>query len=188
MCHGLSAVLDGAELTRGDRRFHYVLMGEGADKEQVETLARERGLENVTILAGQPRQGALDLLNAVDVSLVLLRDSPLFETVIPSKLFEAMELEKPILLGVRGESRAIVVDEVGCGLAFPPEDAPAMVDGLKQLEAAPALAASLGAKGKAAVEERFRRSVLAARMLAAIRQMAAGGGGAESPKGRSGAS
>jgi glycosyltransferase involved in cell wall biosynthesis len=173
MCHGVSTVLNGAEQTRGDSSFHYVLMGEGADKQEIEKAASDKRLENVTIVDGQPHQGAIDLLSAIDVSLVLLRDSPLFETVIPSKIFEAMDLQKPILLGVKGESRAIVVDEVGCGIAFPPEDAQAMVAGLRKLEAAPELAASLGRRGRAAVEQRFRRSELARRMLSAIEEMLA---------------
>jgi glycosyltransferase involved in cell wall biosynthesis len=168
MCHGLSAVVDAAELTRGDARFHYVMMGSGADRGEIEQLARERELENLTILEGGPRQDALDLLNAVDVSLVLLRDSPLFETVIPSKLFEAMELEKPILLGVRGESRRIVVEEARCGIAFPPEDAEAMVAALRELERDAALRKQLAERGREALAERFRRSTLAAKMSAAI--------------------
>ena len=168
MCHGLSVVLDAAKMTRDDGKLHYVLMGDGADKAELVKIARERGLKNLTILDAGPRQEALELLNAVDVSLVLLRNSPLFETVIPSKIFEAMELKKPILLGVRGESRRIVVDEVQCGLAFPPEDADAMVAALRQLERDPTLRKELTDRGSVALQERFRRSTLARKMLDAI--------------------
>jgi glycosyltransferase involved in cell wall biosynthesis len=168
MCHGLSAVVDAAELTRDDGRFHYVLMGNGAEKDEIEQLARERKLENLTILDAGSRQEALELLNAVDVSLVLLRDSPLFETVIPSKIFEAMELQKPIVLGVRGESLRIVVDEVQCGLAFPPGNAEAMVDALRELERNPAMRSQLAERGSEALRGRFRRSLLAAKMLDAL--------------------
>jgi colanic acid biosynthesis glycosyl transferase WcaI len=174
LAHGLSAVLDAAELLKDDPRFHFALMGDGADRAILHELARERNLSNVTLIDGQPRQAALDLVNAVDVSLVVLKDSPLFETVIPSKIFEAMELRTPILIGVRGESRRIVVDEVGCGVDFPPEDAAAMVTRLKELADDQVKYAQLAERGGHAIEERFRRSALAIRMLRAIEAVAEG--------------
>jgi glycosyltransferase involved in cell wall biosynthesis len=172
LCHGLSAVLDAAVLLQGDRGFHFALMGDGADKEELKEIAREHELENVTIIDGQPRQAALELLNAVDVSLVVLKNSPLFETVIPSKIFEAMELRKPILIGVRGESRKIVVDEVGCGVAFPPEDVEAMVAALRELARDDEGRERMAERGGEALVERFRRSALAAKMLAALESLA----------------
>ncbi|MCP5056944.1 MAG: glycosyltransferase family 4 protein [bacterium] len=174
LCHGLSAVLEAAELLKGNPRFHFVLMGDGADRDELEQIARERKLDNVTLIPGQPRQSALELLNAVDVSLVVLKNSPLFETVIPSKIFEAMELRTPILIGVRGESRRIVVEEVGCGIDFPPEDADAMVRSLHQLAEDTAAREKLAARGGEALQERFRRSALAARMLRAVQAVAEG--------------
>jgi glycosyltransferase involved in cell wall biosynthesis len=174
LCHGLSAVLEAAELLKDDSRFHFALMGDGADKALLHELARERKLENVTLIDGQPRQAALDLVNAVDVSLVVLKNSPLFETVIPSKIFEAMELRTPILIGVRGESRRIVVDEVGCGVDFPPEDAGAMVARMKELFDDREKREQLAERGGHALEERFRRSALAIRMLHAIEAVAEG--------------
>lgn len=121
MAHGVATILEAAERTRSEDSLHYVIMGNGADKAQIKRLAREKRLENVTIIDGQPRQEALNVLGAVDVSLVLLRNTPLFETVIPSKIFEAMALAKPIVLGVRGESRDIVVEQTRSGVAITPE-------------------------------------------------------------------
>jgi glycosyltransferase involved in cell wall biosynthesis len=168
MCQGLGVVLEAAERVQGDPRFHFALMGDGADREELERVVRERKLRNVTLIDGQPRRDALELLNSVDVSLVVLKNSPLFETVIPSKIFEAMELRKPILIGVQGESRKIVVDEVGCGVAFPPEDVDAMLAALADLVRDDQKRARLAERGAEALQVRFRRSVLAAKMLAAV--------------------
>jgi len=171
MAHGVSTILEAAEKTRNDASLHYVIMGNGADKKQIKALAKEKQLANVTLIDGQPRQDALNVLGAVDVSLVLLKNTPLFETVIPSKIFEAMEFEKPIVLGVRGESADIVVDKTDSGVAFTPESADEMIAVLRTLRDDPEQCARYGANGRAAVESQFRRTQLAARMLAAIEKV-----------------
>ena len=170
MAHGISTILEAAEKTRDDGSLHYVIMGNGADKEQIKALAAEKQLDNVTLIDGQPRQDALNVLGAMDVSLVLLKNTPLFETVIPSKIFEAMEFRKPILLGVRGESADIVVNKAEAGIAFTPEDADEMIASLRTLQGDPDLCRRYGENGRAAVESMFRRTQLAADMLAAIEQ------------------
>ncbi|NND54840.1 MAG: glycosyltransferase family 4 protein [Gammaproteobacteria bacterium] len=171
MAHGIATILEAAEKVRDDSQLHFLIMGNGADKDQIKQLAAEKGLSNVTIIDGQPRQIALNVLGAVDVSLVLLKNTPLFETVIPSKIFEAMEFEKPILLGVRGESADIVVNKANAGIAFTPESADELVQHLRALQSDPERCAEFGRNGRAAVDSAFRRTQLAARMLAAIERV-----------------
>lgn len=168
LAHGVGTIVEAATLTRDDPALHYAIMGEGADKQSVRRRIEERGLTNVTLIDGKPRQAAFELVNAADASLVLLRDLPVFETVIPSKIFEAMVLGKPVVLGVRGEARRIVVDEADCGLAFPPEDAEALAAALRRLAGDAQLRARLGTNGREMLERRFRRTVLADRMLEAL--------------------
>lgn len=172
MAHGVGTILEAAAAARGDDSLHFVIMGNGADREHIKQRAARERLDNVTIIDGQPRQDALNLLGAIDVSLVLLKNTPLFETVIPSKIFEAMEFRKPILLGVRGESADIVVNQSGAGVAFPPEDSAAMLQALRDLRDDPARCIKLGHCGRTAVEGQFRRSQLAARLLQALERLA----------------
>jgi hypothetical protein len=61
----------------------------------------------------------------LDVSIIHLRRTALFETVIPSKLFECMGMGIPVLHGVAGESAGIVERE-GVGWVFEPENAGAL--------------------------------------------------------------
>lgn len=168
MCHGLKTLVEAAELSRGDQSLHYAVMGEGADKETLRTLMVEKDLNNVTLIDGQPRQEAIELLAASDVSLVLLKNSQVFRTVIPSKLFESMVLKKPIVLGVLGESRRIVVEECGCGLGFPPENAAELVQSVRRLQSDPDLRRDLGERGYYHVQTTYQRRQLAERMITAV--------------------
>ena len=110
------------------------------------------------------------LLSQTDVSLVLLKDMELFRTVIPSKIFESMAMEVPIILGVAGEARSIVED-AGAGLCITPESADELAAAVRRLHEDPELAQRLGRQGRRYVEERFDRDRLAQRyvdVLAAV--------------------
>jgi len=173
MAHGVATILESAELTRDDASLHYVIMGNGAERDQIRQLAAAKRLQNVSIIDGQPRQEALNVLGAVDASLVLLRDTPLFRTVIPSKIFEAMEFGKPIILGVRGESKDIVVDQSRSGVAITPESAAELCAQMQRLRDDSELCTQLAQNGKAAVASTFRRTQLARRLLDAIERTVA---------------
>lgn len=69
-----------------------------------------------------------------DVALVHLKNTPVFETVIPSKIFEAMGMGLPILLaGPKGEASRIVESE-GAGMWVPPEDPQALEEAVFRLK------------------------------------------------------
>lgn len=168
--HALHTVLEAAALL-GDRRdVHFLILGEGAERRALETRARELGLGNLSFHDFVPQDEVADYIAAVDVSLVHLRDQPLFRTVIPSKIFEIMAMENPVVLGVEGESAAIV-READAGLCVPPEDPRAMAEAVRRLVDDPALRARLGANGLAHVRAHYDRRVLARRVLDVFAQV-----------------
>jgi glycosyltransferase involved in cell wall biosynthesis len=111
-------VLEAAEalLARGERNVLFLLVGEGAEKERLERLAAERGVENVRFLGQQPRSAVAALIGAADACLVLLRRAAVFRTVLPSKLQEFMACGRPIVLAVEGYARSLV-EEAGAGVS-----------------------------------------------------------------------
>jgi len=56
-----------------------------------------------------------------------------FKNVIPSKIFELAAMEKPILLGVEGESRKII-EKYRAGLSFEPENKNDLVEKILYLK------------------------------------------------------
>src|SRR5690606_12166744 len=94
---GLEKILEAARLLTGEG-IHFYFVGEGLAKEKLQKLAREWKLDNVTFIPGVTDKGRLlQWYLTADVGLVSLKPSPLFETVIPSKLFEYGALGVPIL-------------------------------------------------------------------------------------------
>lgn len=111
MAHGLMGVLDAAEGLR-DERVRFLLVGPGAEREMLVAEAERRGLENVTFIESQPKAMMPRVWSLVDVALVHLKDTPVFRTVIPSKMFEAMASGKPVLLAApAGEASELLAAE-----------------------------------------------------------------------------
>ena len=119
--------------TRGntDENVHFVIMGAGAYADEIKTKCRK--LANITFIDSGSRQDAINVINMLDVSIVHLKDTPLFRSVIPSKIFEIMALGKPILMGVKGEARDIVIDQAKAGIIFEPENANSLNAAIKQI-------------------------------------------------------
>ena len=100
---------------------------------------------------------------------MLLRDTPLFRTVIPSKIFEAMATGTPVITNVRGELQTIL-EPLGAAEMIAPDSLTALVDAIDRLVRDPARRQMLSA---AAIEtaERYDRIELADRMLDALQAL-----------------
>ncbi len=78
-----------------------------------------------------PKSEIGQYISIIDVALVPLKKSDTFKTVIPSKIFENAAMEKPILLGVEGESKEII-QSYGAGICFEPENEVEFLDGVQK--------------------------------------------------------
>ena len=181
MAHGLRTVLDTAERLR-DEPFHFLLIGDGAEREGLEREILGRGLRQVRILGLRPREEIPRWIATADALLVLLRDLPVFRTVIPSKIFEFLAQERPVVLAAPEGEATRLVGEAKAALVVPPEDPEALARALRRLREDPTTAAALARAGGELVRSRFLREDLAMRMLRFVERAArAGPGGPSAP-------
>lgn len=168
MAHGLSTLVDAAAAfrDRGDDAFRLLFIGEGAEKATMKAKVADLGLSNVVFVDSVPKSEISRYWSLLDVSIVHLRATELFQTVIPSKMFECMAMGIPMLFGVRGEA-AEIVESTGTGLLFRPEDAGDLVAAIDRLRTAPSLLEALAMNGPKAAPT-FDRAVLARRMMAVL--------------------
>ena len=121
MAHKLDFILRCAKDMEGDERFHFVLLGGGAEKSNLLKLKDELGCQNVTMLDPVPKTEVSRYISVLDVCLINLKKSELFTSVIPSKIFENAAMAIPILMGVEGEAKDIV-ESYNAGRCFEPEN------------------------------------------------------------------
>lgn len=170
MAHGLETILAAARLLQGEAgaaNVHFLLLGDGSEKDRLKAECEASGLTNVTFLDSVPRSEVARYWSLLDIAIVHLRKKPLFETVIPSKLFECMAMGIPVLHGVAGES-ARLVEREGFGLIFESENAAALAEGLQTLARDPELRRVLARRGIESAR-RHDRSHLASELLETLR-------------------
>ena len=135
MAHALETVLDAAELLQsspGAENVLFLFLGDGARKVSLVELAQQRGLHNVLFLDTVSKDDVARYWSLVNLSVIHLRKSELFSTVIPSKLFECMGMGIPVLHGLSGESAEIVRREQ-VGEVFESENAQELADGVLRM-------------------------------------------------------
>ncbi|MFM2165018.1 MAG: hypothetical protein RL325_1455 [Planctomycetota bacterium] len=171
LAHGLETLLEAAERLRG-QDFVFLFLGDGARKEALKQMAAERKLDNVVFIDSVPKADVARYWSLLDVSVIHLKKTDLFTTVIPSKLFESMGMGLPVLHGVEGESADIVREE-GAGIPFEPENAGQLCDALVRLKSNPAELEQFRARCLKGAQN-FDRTNLALRMMKILEQTAAG--------------
>lgn len=178
MAHGLDTILQAAAQLR-ESAFHvlFVLVGEGAEKQRIADQAKFLGLSNVCILDQQPRERIPAYICTSDACLVLLRNTPLFKTVIPTKMLEFMSCGRPIILGVDGQARKIM-EEANAGIFVVPENASALAQAILHLAGDEKLRTSLGNNGRRHILAHFSRQRTAEEYLELLSGLVRG----ESPR------
>ena len=162
LAHKLDFILRCAKEMEDQDKYHFLFIGNGATKDELLKLKEELGCKNVTMLDSVPKQDVNRYISILDVCLINLRKSPLFTTVIPSKIFENAGMGIPILMGVEGEAKEIV-EGYGAGLCFEPENSSEFRQRLEQLLIPSTYSACK--EGCARLAADFDRKVLARKML-----------------------
>lgn len=163
----LSSLLEVASRFRDDSDVRFVFVGDGAERQQLVSSARTMGLHNVLFLPSQPRDTVPAWYASADVVLVPLRNIPVFETFIPSKLFEILACERAIVASVRGESRRIL-ERSGGALVVDPEDVDGVTEAIRSLKEDGHLRERLGQAGGAFARAEYDRRVLAGNYLSLL--------------------
>ena len=120
---GLEVILNAANLLRDSSSIQFVIQGSGPEKETLIALKQTLNLTNVHFLEPVSKKEMPAILKSIDVALVPLKNLTLFKGAIPSKVFEALAMEVPLLLGVDGEARNHFIEKGKAGLFFQPENA-----------------------------------------------------------------
>lgn len=163
LAHGLGTLIDTAELLRDRQDMMFLLIGDGADRDRLDQEITRRGLSNVRLLGLRPRAEIPAWLASTDCLLVLLRDLPIFETVIPSKFFEFLAQERAVIVAARGEIRRMA-EEAKAALVIDPERSDQLAHAILEVREHPEEARARARTGRLWVEGGFLRDDLARRM------------------------
>jgi colanic acid biosynthesis glycosyl transferase WcaI len=171
MAHGLETIIAAASQLRDvNPDIVFLMLGEGAEKEHIVALARQRGLNNLRFVDQKAHEKIPAYICASDVCLVLLKKTDVFKTVIPTKMLEFMSCARPVILGVDGQARAIL-EEARAGLVIEPENPDALVNAIRWMAANREMACKLGENGREHIVRKFSRGQTAEKYIRVLKNL-----------------
>lgn len=121
LAHALEHVLEAAKLLKSNPDIVFLFAGGGAFKKKLEYLISEANLPNVVSIPRQSKDIMPRIWSVCDVSMISLNNSPLFKTVIPSKIFESMGMGLPMIISVPAGEATDIIKTFACGIQVAPE-------------------------------------------------------------------
>jgi glycosyltransferase involved in cell wall biosynthesis len=174
MAHAVDKIVTVAERLQDISEILFLIVGDGAEQRRIKDLTEKKGLHNIRVLNGVSKERVRDYYAVTDLYLVTLKNRTLFRTVIPSKIFEAMAMARPILCAVDGECRKII-EEARSGIYVEPENVEQMIETIERLWQRKESLEVMGQNGRAFVERYFDRNQLAYTYLERLREVAVKG-------------
>lgn len=174
MAHGLEVMVRAAKRLKAAGRtdIAFMIVGDGATRPRLEKLVADEGVGDYVVFTGRlPKDQMATVLASSDCCLVHLRSTELFATVIPSKIFETMAMQRPIIMGVRGPARDIVM-EASAGTPMTPESDEELFQIVTNLADDRDTTIEMGIDARRFVLEHYNRDDLAAAYLSLLQRVA----------------
>lgn len=153
---GIKIITDAAERTKDNHHIMYIIIGDGVERNDIENAIKVKNLNNVLLLPPVSRDEVVKYVTLFDAMIIPLVKNELFKITIPSKLYESMAAEVPVLLCVDGEARKIV-EEYKCGFYVEPENDKMLSDKIIEFSNNPELLLEFGKNGRRGAIEQFSR-------------------------------
>jgi len=168
--NGLDVVVDAAHRLRDREDLGFRLIGDGPEKPKLVARAEQLNLPNIEFLDPISKSEIPSAFAEADVGLMVLRDAPLFRFgVSPNKLFDYLAASLPVVCNVPGEVEKIVAD-AGAGISIAPGSSEALAAAAVDIvDRGREWRRDRGRSGRAWVEEKRSRTVLAERLDSRLR-------------------
>ncbi len=165
---GLEDIIRTAKQLETYQEILFLFVGGGNQKQKIMEFTEDQDVDNVIFHEPILKSEVPDFYKLADICLVPLRDIELFKTFIPSKMFEIMAMEKPMVASLEGEAKRIL-ENSGSAVVVPPEDSSAIGKAILKIYQEHNLKSEMGKSGRQFVEEHYSRESLAQKYLEILR-------------------
>ncbi|NHZ86174.1 MAG: glycosyltransferase [Planctomycetia bacterium] len=162
IAQGVNVIIEAAIRLKEEHDIHFLIVGEGVEKQRLQNRVKSLELNNITFLRGQPKELIPSILTTSDVALIPLVSDRLLDA-IPSKLLEAWACKSPVILIAGGEA-ADMVFKVQGGIVVNSSDIAGVKTAIIKLKNSPELMQEYSKNGFNYVSKYFDRESLAKTM------------------------
>lgn len=120
IANGLDYYLECASASqKANLPIHFILCGEGAMLEHLQSTSKQLRLENFTIIPFQNRDGVNQVMNVTDATFVCYKPIAILETGSPNKYFDGLAAGKLIIVNFGGWIKDDI-EKNSCGIFVDP--------------------------------------------------------------------
>lgn len=156
LAYDIPTILRAAHQLQDESHIHFILIGDGNQRNNLERMAQDLKLTNVTFVGSLPKSQMPNALTASDACIATLKNIALFRTTYPNKVFEYMASGRPTILAIDGVIRE-VVEAAGGGIFVPPGNDSALAEAVRRLYQNRSEAQAMGTAARAYVSAHFER-------------------------------
>jgi glycosyltransferase involved in cell wall biosynthesis len=162
IAQGLEVLLTAANELKNEN-IEFYLIGNGPKLKKLKKMAKNMQLNNLFFIEQVSRNKIPDYLHNADFGIIPLKKMDLFKGALPSKIFDYMSCDLPIVLGIEGEAKKLI-NESGTGICFEPDNVNDLIEKILWLKNNRGALDIMKSKGRKFVSENFDRSKLAEKL------------------------
>lgn len=136
---------------------HFLFIGEGGKKEQLQSMVSRRNLDRISFLPYQPTEALPDSLTAGDIAVVTMEEG--VEGLCVSSKFYTALASGTAILAISSEDAEIgsVVERTNCGIRVDPNSPSDIADALRYWAASPVAVDEMGKRARTVFDDEFSK-------------------------------
>jgi len=166
--HSFETILEAARLLINERRIHFLFIGDGAKRKEIELFCKNNRLTNCQLLPYQPREKLRESLSAGDIHLISL-DSRVQGLIVPSKLAGILAVGRPIIfVGDSQNSVAQAILNGKCGEVISEGSVGQLKESILKLYKNTELRQSFGKNARDLFEQKYSRGMVVQKIISCL--------------------
>lgn len=164
LAQDLETIIEAAKLMN-DYPIDFQFIGNGVCRDELEELVNMNGQENVFFHNSLSRIELIKWIKKSSVCLVPLKNSSLFKSALPSKMFEYMACGRPLIVSIKGGVAEKIVSDSSSGLTIESENPVLLYKTIINLYNDPDRCIEYGTNGMTYVTQNLRKEELISKLI-----------------------
>ena len=158
LTQNLQMLTEVSKALESNEDIQFVLVGNGAYKQELEKIIKDRNITNITLLPFQPYEEISHVFSLGDVSLVISKPG-VGENSVPSKTWSILSASRPVLANFDENELKTIIEKNNCGIFTKAGDKVAFTDAILKLYKDRELCKEYGRNGREFIMNNLTREI-----------------------------
>ena len=170
LTQNMDMLMEVAKALEFNTDIHFVLVGNGAYKDELEKIIKERNFDNVTMIPFQPYEDISHVFSLGDVGIIISKPG-VGANSVPSKTWSIMSASRPVLANFDENEIKTILEDNKCGIFTKAGDKVSFTDAIIHLYQHPELCREYGKNGRKFVMENLTKEIGTAKYVEVIKEV-----------------